>query len=445
MLKQKDDLNISLKGKQPRANKVNKMKSRFIKPAMHKDARALLIIYSIILFAYLLYNLSSAIQLLDFADDVYFKNAASKYSFIEFVTDRYFTWSGRVLLEILAIYTFNYPILWKIAIPLSLVIVSICIHQIALNGFIDKSISIPIILLSIIIHGPTIDSPGAAIWWVTGFYNYMLPFTLLFSSIAIFMRCDRRLFLFASLILAFVACNNEQAAVTGLLVGLAFIFTSLITKERLLCSLSFFVVCLISFLLLYLAPGNIIRLHTEISNWMPEFSGFNIIDKSLIGIDLFRVNSLNYSNIAFMSMLIANILISLRFSIKKTKLFIIPFIITSLYMLNIINCNTLHLHMLEFSGGEQKINTSNIYTYANLVPIAFFLSTIFSIFITFLFIPNSPGNKLLFSAIFASSAATIVMMGMSPTIYASGPRVVYLSGLLTILFVANQIKVYIKS
>ncbi|MDX7501455.1 hypothetical protein SJ593_00925 [Citrobacter freundii] len=421
------------------------MKNRFIKTVMDIDARVLLRIFLILIFAYLLYNLSTAIHLLDFADDVYFKNAESKYSFVEFVTERYFTWSGRVLLEILAIYTFNYPVVWKIAIPLSLVIVSICIHQIALKGFIDKAISIPLILLSIIIYGPTIDSPGAAIWWVTGFYNYMLPFTLLFSSIAIFMRCNRRLSLLVSLMLAFLACNNEQAAVTGLLVGLAFVITSLITKKKLTCSLSFFVVCLLSFLLLYLAPGNIIRLHTEISNWMPEFSGFNIIDKSLIGIDLFRVNSLNYSNIAFISMLISNILISFRFSIEKNKLFIIPFVITSTYMLNIINCNILHLHMLEFAGSEQKININNIYTYANLAPILFFLSTIISIFITFLSIRSNVSNKLLFSAIFASSAATIVMLGMSPTIYASGPRVVYLSGLLTILFVANQIKIYIKS
>lgn len=130
-----------------------------------------------IVFAYL-YSYASTIGLSSTNDDHVFLSVFKNGTVLDFINNNYHTWSGRTAIEFLMVSTIGYSLFWKLGIPLSIVLLAYSSCRISTCSKSATYISIFVLLFSLI--------PGAingdAAWWVTGFYNYLLP-----ASVAVYI------------------------------------------------------------------------------------------------------------------------------------------------------------------------------------------------------------------------------------------------------------------
>ncbi|HCL6625863.1 TPA: hypothetical protein N2R15_000545 [Citrobacter amalonaticus] len=371
--------------------------------------KTLNVIAAAIIF-FIMFRIGTSVSLRTFMDDdLYFVKALENTSLVDFLSVRYMTWSGRAILETILVETINISLFWKLAIPACIILLAHSFYRLFYG---QKAFSSLHTLLAVIIILSMPDkSFNEGALWVTGFYNYLLPVSLGFYSFSIFLRENEHGLILKLLSLAFViiACSNEQVGVTMI----AAILVSYVSKKRFsYYNLIFTTSSVLSFVLLMLAPGNSVRFATE-SKRIPEFIDFNLLDK--IGLGLDRLSSATSSNNMILTFL--SIAIIVVFFINR-KYSITGFIAcTVIAIFNFAKHTVLLEHGFMTDG-----KWAQPYIYITYIACLTFLVSLIYLFILLL---NRKGfNASLFLVIFAP--ATIIMIGFSPTVYASADRVLFL-------------------
>lgn len=382
-------------------------------------------ILSIIAFSVFFIISFSQINIKDINDDVYFSKALEHKSLIDFLHFRYLTWSGRVTLEGLLVTTINFPFFWKIMIPSSVIILCLSASRI-IAGKINAPVSL-LMLIMILSIPPLINED--AIFWVTGAYNYILPFSLAIYSMSVFFNENSSLIekLFA-IISLFICGFNEQSAFFVILICISLILTKRAKISPF--TISYFLISLSAFILMITAPGNYQRALSETPQWMPDFYSYSLALKLMMGID--RLNSTLSMPYNF-PMLILSVLIirEYLFSLAKTKagnagLFIIALhIVLSLCL--ILKPGLFGSYFFQWGKPDFLYPDA-----ASFVSIKTYLSFLFTMlyFLSISYIAASRINGFnksiipLISIMFGS--ASIMMLSFSPTVYASYFRVQFM-------------------
>ena len=358
----------------------------------------------------LMYRIGTSVNLRTYMDDdLYFVKALENSSLIDFLSVRYMTWSGRVVLETILVGTITISLFWKLAIPACLILLAHSFYRL-FHG--EKTFSSLHILLAIIIIMSMPDksfNDGAL--WVTGFYNYLLPVSLGFYSISIFLRENEHGSIQKGLSLAFViiSCSNEQVGITTM----AVILVSYFFKKRFsYYNVIFSILSVLSLAVLMLAPGNSVRFSAE-SKRIPEFTDFSLIDK--IGLGLDRLSSATSSNniiLTFLSIaMIALFIISRKYSIHGLVACAIIIFFNAMKYFEVIDPS--------FMENGEWARPHLYMTY--MASLSFLVSLIYlSVFL----LKYKRFSASLFLIIFAP--ATVIMIGFSPTVYASADRILFL-------------------
>lgn len=370
----------------------------------------------------LIYILCSVVYK-DITDDHFFSTALSKYSLLDTLQFRYNTWSGRILIEAFLMKTINIRFLPQIIIALSSLLIAYCIANIASGK--SKS-SIRLIALSLILLLADFHTNRQATLWITGAYNYIVPITLGMYAISIYLEKDTSLLKKGlSFLFILVACNNEQFAITAL-IGVAVV---LISKGK--CrSLSMYDALFTSFLIcggaiVLSAPGNILRLRSEILNWMPDFESYNVFYKLSVGID--RISNQINSDGNFLLVICCGI--SLIFLLtrsdfcftRSTIISILTFkILTFLLSFYPESIMTRGLRFSAYISPEEWIHPHVFFSYLiNFLVIS-------SILLTCVAASNTAREAVKISTIMVCGVLSVLMIGFSPTAYASGTRVMFI-------------------
>lgn len=255
--------------------------------------------YSAISFALFLTALYSffyfTLSIKPLSDDATFLTAAtSGVSPLQYLSERYHTWTGRIAIEGIMFTTIATSVFWKLAIPTCLLLIAYSTWKSFFAGRLNYAIGIPLCLFSTLTINHTILD--ASIFYVSGFYNYLLPASCGLFASAIFIRPSAFMPLEKILAtpLAFIASQSEQ-------VGLALVIVfsaSLIWESRneRTYRMMMFLIVAIGFTLLLTAPGNYARLQTEIM-YMPEFSDYSFLRKLLTGFDVFNAHYIDPANL----------------------------------------------------------------------------------------------------------------------------------------------------
>jgi hypothetical protein len=157
-----------------------------------------------------------------YADDVTFSHALDNISIFDYLLQRYQTWSGRIVIEGLMVSTIILHGFWKIMIPLCFVFSSYLIWGITLKDKIDSKAGTLLVMAAMLLINEPVA--GNAQWWVTGFYNYLLPTTCALFLIKVLLSSSSGMRkLSTSIVLSFIATSSEQVAVF-LVVTIPFIF-----------------------------------------------------------------------------------------------------------------------------------------------------------------------------------------------------------------------------
>lgn len=384
-----------------------------------------------IVFAYL-YSYASTIGLSPTNDDHVFLSVFNSGRVMDFIYNNYHIWSGRTAIELLMVSTIGYSLFWKLGIPLSIVLLAYSSCRILTAKPSATYIAIFVLLFSLI--PATIN--GDASWWVTGFYNYLLPLSVAVYIFSVLFNADSGYFVKIICIpLAIYVSYMEQVALC--LIICSAIMTASMPSTR--CRYFYLLLALISinFAICISAPGNINRLHLETINWMPLFEHFTLVQKVSLGFDkVYQFITFKYNYPLLIASLLT-VLLRLKRQIVSFHALLMLILVSSFAPLMVYHslCGGLF-----FEGNiTDNGNVSRLIVYFNYAYcIAFVVSMLFLIIDMML---NKAISGLPLASILCGFAS-IMIMGFSPTVYASGVRVYFVFEILLIISSLYMLKCF---
>lgn len=280
----------------------------------------------------------------------------------------------------------------------------------------------PLIMLSLLLINASVA--GDSQWWVTGFYNYLLPSTcaLFLISELLSSSCRRSVFII-SLLLSFIATSSEQVALF-LIVSIPFIFfvgcDKRLNNKHLITA---YIVVLVGSAITLLSPGSANRFSVEASRFMPQILEMNIFQKVIIGVDRVVENISYNRNICFLLSVVSFI----GFLMMKGRGDAMSKVCIMFSVASIIACLT------SFSFYMKDIDY--ITHYGKFTDVDFGAMKVYGCYLFYLItlmcmaagsIENALGERdyRAFIALLSGCLVTIAI-GLSPTAYASGDRVLY--------------------
>ena len=211
--------------------------------------------------------------------------------------------------------------------------------------------------------------------------------------------------------------------------------------------LGIFIVSTIFLFISFRAPGNAVRLDAEISYWFPSYHELILSNRIKLTLIFLLSTMINqwYLPLTFLWLITAILLLkkptskiskiiaylSLLFAIIMMMRFIIP---TDSHISSVYLQNFKELFHFKFLNGENAFQIKNSFPYffwgISIVLIPISISLIFK---------NSP-ITFLYITIFLASLGSLILIALSPTVYASGGRTSFVSNMLLIILILQLLK-----
>ncbi len=351
-------------------------------------------------------------------DDIFFSSACAHRGLIDYLSERYYTWTSRIVIEAVLVTFSNFlpMIIWKIA---NVAMYGLLIYSIQkLFVFQNKKIENSIICISVLLLPFSIFHEAG---WIATFNNYLWVAALgMYSLIAIKkMIQDKKIPMWQALtfILAIIyAANQEQMA------GILFLsFTPMILysiKNKKVKPLLFimYTVIIVSLIFILTCPGNTARTIEEANRYYQDFKETSILTKLEQGLTSMMYYVMDRWRILFFALLvlIAYAMMKQKLSLKWKILGISPVVIYGLYN----EC----ISLIAGFRKTQLLETMRIYT---IFKIVVYIMTLILITICLYKIFATEKHKMkrfLPANMFCVGVISRYIMAFSPTIYASEER-----------------------
>lgn len=238
--------------------------------------------------------------------------------------------------------------------------------------------------------------------------NYYFPIVWgLFLCAAIYNNCKfNPLSFFIILIVGIFACNHEQCVVIIFTFSLFAIISS--WPHLNVRALETLVISILSLVFIFMSPGNAVRMSQEMQNWMPEFATFSLFAKVYMGITTTFYNLCYHNNLPFVFCFVVLVLCLT----KKLR-----WAIASLIVLSICQ----ELLRKRFKSTELLENATWLTSYPSLTLILFFTYA-FVLLLISVKLDMSFQNRVVIIVMILLAFALRGVIGLSPTVFASGVR-----------------------
>ena len=359
-------------------------------------------------------------------DDLIFSKYLKERSLKDFIVWRYNTWTSRNIIEVIVVMfcTGRHWKVWSFIDTLIYVIMTIIISKM-FNKKHNKRFDTVLCLLVLIYSFQDMGSAGTTVTTL----NYILPLTCLLYSMFILSKTNNvekihKLEYVAATVTSLIACNVEQTCLV--FVGFTIIDVIFLIIKRRLSNRNWFVVFLMiigimELLYIIKCPGNLTRYESEINTWYPEYRYYGIDCKLYLGIVSTTSVILNQKVV---------------FTIFALLLMIYTFIKSQNKVMRIVS--TLDFSFFMFMGTLKETSKtifSSLNTFYDIVDIngiyytGSHLPNIICLFII-LFVAFSMiyliykllDCKIVYPLIFLAGLLSRIVMGFSPTVFASRSR-----------------------
>lgn len=349
-------------------------------------------------------------------DDVnYFSTILDSVSLKDFIVSRYNTWSSRIFIEMILIVVSRNIYLWRILDVLVIGILTYSVNKIFFKESNYKNILFTWLLFLLY---PMLDMCSAGFAATTTNYLWCLSL-MMFAFIPyrnIYYKEKINIKIMPLYIVSLIyACNQEQAVCIIIIISIIYLIYCIKKKLDYRYVLGTLVIALISLIFIITCPGNELRSIAETGNWYPEYVNLGFLDKIYLGI----VSSLsiladNMFILWFLSLSIMIFIIRSREKIYNKILSIGIFLGSSILIMfrfyTIIGHKNYALFNYYTSSGE----VFNIMIFImGLVVIGIFIYLLYVLF---------KRDSLPVIGLLLIGGISRVMMGFSPTIFASGSR-----------------------
>lgn len=383
-------------------------------------------------------------------DDVYFSGVLQGNNLFNWIFERYNTWSSRILIEGIMVTLLNIGFnFWKVLNIGVFIILPYAIRKI-FNSKNDTKIDWLICMSLFLIPSSCYGDAG----WVATSMNYLWPLAFgLLACIPIKKNfSDEKMTkweIAISCISLIIACNQEQMAGILAITYIGTLCYNLIKKKSNKIIIFYAILILANLLFIFTCPGNSKRKVSEIQTWFPEFATFNIIDKAQLAINSMMRYIVIKGRIVFMVM--TAVIMYAVFITNKSKIFrtiaVVQFI--GSIPLNIVNkfipqgLFAVKDTINQF-GLEKLVIDSNTYSNVLLYLMLLYYVIILGCIIVSLYGIFKNTNKSIISiSILMLGLVSRLVMGLSPTVFASAERTtifLYTAFIILIVYIINYLK-----
>jgi len=261
---------------------------------------------------------------------------------------------------------------------------------------------------------------------MTGSVNYLWPFALALTGFSLLKSCtsscayNKKAIIIFSVF--FLSSFSEQMVVVNviLLTLITLVYHGPVRRIAVISLLA----TVMSLLYIILSPGNALRLHLEVSRWNPDFVNLNILEKIVMGLNLSYDQMFSVQPVA---LVIIYICLSILFPKKTKAKYLSLFILILSISLALVQKKL--FSALEFDTIYQfnSQNINDVFSLARATGVI--LISILTTILLFLY-HKERKTAWVIATTYVSSYAGTVMLGLSPTIYASEQRVLMVSGIM---------------
>ncbi len=366
---------------------------------------------------------------------------------LNWITDRYTTWSSRIFIDSASIFLARNMWLFRILNAFIIVLLFDTFAKLTIGRKVETLFLLVLFFLSL----PMTLFLSAGL--VATSLNYLWPVTLIFYVIS---KMEENLELKNILglsILVLFATNQEQVFVAFTLFLIGKIVSDVYTLHKVQISrIVFLCVTIVNLLIITLCPGNTKRTQWSIKALFPDFGKFNIWDKANLGVSNTSKVLLFQQNI-FMMIFLVLLALVLLFTVRKWVISIVslvPIIIVLPVNVFLSTLTGYGYNVATFSKYLLKKQTSPALNKVLMIvakllnhDVSLVWNTVFVIIFAFIllsiyFLKNNISLVFYYIVGLASHA----MMGFSPTIFKSGDRtaiILYMVMIYIILVMLNQV------
>lgn len=392
-------------------------------------------------------------------DDTYFIDAVTQHKNIfDFVAMRYETWSGRIASEFfIAIFSMLNLWIWKIINTIFAVMFLILISHVIkitilknysnINKIVDYFVCLSFFIIPISVTTRSCS-------WFTGSFYYLWPtvFCLIGMLPYLYKLYNKELsgklkiLVIASV---FYASYMEQTAAVLLCFGiLTSIYLYIKNKEI----DSFFIIeniiVSVNLFIYKLSPGNIQRIIKETNTWYPNFNELSFLDKVYQGINWTHSHLIRESTVIML--LISSLLFIIYINNNKHRkvyVEIIAFIPSLFFIGSMMPINKI---ISATTSYEYNFDVENILSKIFFNPMSSIISSSISALVMlsligFIFVTiKNKNDRYICLILYLASLSSGYILGLSPTIFASGPRIFFMSNILLIIISGILLKTMIE-
>lgn len=381
-------------------------------------------------------------------DDAFFYEYTHQMGFLDYLLWRYQTWVGRMAAEALIYLVFHMGLwFWRLANAFILVLLPIGILHLAKKcaraagygiGAAAGAASCYLMM--------SVMTLGYAAIWVNGSVFYTWSFTC--GIYALFPLADivygknkeqgpwwKYLYALPFSVLAAMSIEQMGAVLLAFLVsGIIYLFWR---KKRIPIFLLVQTgLTAVSFLILFLAPGNAMRVAAETQNWLPQYTALSFGEHLFLTIQWLLSSFANENVLFFIAIWMAGgVLLSEK---KEHPSWLIGGGIYALAGIlafaGISLFSDLGLHIADITVRIDQVPSAGDMTVSNWFALIWWIG---AVVFTFAFLWKVSECNITILLVYLAGIASEAVMYFSPTIYASGARVYYLTDLLFLFVILN--------
>ncbi len=360
-------------------------------------------------------------------DDAVARTILDQYTLLGFLQERYQTWSGRTLLEAIAVVTVRHDVAYKLAIPAAYVLLCHQVYCLTLRHVLRPLSGLLGVACVMLLFPAGVSQWGG--WWVTGFYNYLLPLALgLFGFRCVVEgRHAAWRYRLPALLAVAIACQQEQVALCLLLALTLLIGYRLVQRQRVGRDFMMLVTGSVSAAFLFAAPGNLARLQVAQNN-IPEFPDIGLLGKLMLGVDRVNAHANDPANLVFLAAIgvtfVAVSRLSRPWAGRYPALFVLGVGGLTLLLGGAGMPVTDKLAFAERGTPADWQHVDIFMAYAKTMMVYAALA------VGAMSVARAPYEWLVGPGLLLLSFMMIVAVGFSPTVYSSGMRIYYVSDVL---------------
>ena len=384
-------------------------------------------------------------------DDLSLGAAHLQYSLPGFLADRYYTWSGRFLNETLCYY-FNgqAQYFWKWLCAVSITTSAVLIYRFVTYGRkldeMEKVLFAYLSCFSVMLINSSVLS--SSVFWMTGALNYLVPFSMsLIAFVPFFDALQNADYQPSKLTFLFLApavltvIGVEQSSLCFTTFSLLVLIFLVIKKRKVPAVLvTIFIFSVIFQIFSLTVPGNAVRYAEGITTWFPAFHQISTFDRLAVSLHFLFNTIINQWFLLLLLLWLATAVLLTR--TKSTWLsrlvaylcFSFAFLVGLRFILNLDpgvskNFGLLYNKLFEF----RFVTKQFLFAPKFFIPYAVWGLAILIIPIAIFLIFDKTKYSFFYTSIYLAALASIFLMVLSPTLYASAGRTSFPPNMLLIL------------